>query len=115
MIGLAQALPEVGKSGISVFLDAGVIGLILTNSALLIKALLDRRTVKRAKEKEEALPCDLHDVRIKAIEGIGYTSRIATLEANSITNTKMLDDIRKENREDHGKIFEAISKLVVRS
>jgi len=51
MMHIAQAAAqavETGKSGISVFLDAGVIGLIITNSGLLVKALVDRKTVKAA-------------------------------------------------------------------
>jgi len=45
---------EAGKSGIAVFLDAGVIGLIITNSGLLIKAMIDRRAVKKAKDSEDS-------------------------------------------------------------
>lgn len=44
---VAQAV-ETGRSGISVFLDAGTIALILTNSGLLVKALFDRKTIKAA-------------------------------------------------------------------
>jgi len=39
---------EVSRPGVSVFLDAGIIGLIVTNSGLLLKALIDRRAVKAA-------------------------------------------------------------------
>lgn len=45
----AQAV-ETGKSGISIFLDAGVIGLIITNIGLLIKGGMDRKTIKQALE-----------------------------------------------------------------
>jgi hypothetical protein len=43
----AQAV-EASRPGVSVFLDAGIIGLIVTNSGLLLKALIDRRAVKTA-------------------------------------------------------------------
>jgi hypothetical protein len=63
---------EAGRSGIAVFLDAGVIGLILTNSGLLIKALIDRRAIKKAKESEgpgpgESLICRLRGEAIAAL------------------------------------------------
>lgn len=57
MMNIAQAVAqaiapaiEAGRSGVSVFLDAGLIGLILTNSGLLIKALTDRKVIKTALE-----------------------------------------------------------------
>jgi hypothetical protein len=105
---------EAGKSGISIFLDAGVIGLIITNSALLIKALIDRRAVKKEKDAEPVLPCDDHIARIIKLEASivpDKEKRIATLEANYVSTTKLLDDMRRENREDHQQIFTAIERL----
>ena len=54
MFQAATQATEAGKSGISMFLDAGVIGLILTNGGLLIKALVDRKAVKSALEVAKA-------------------------------------------------------------
>ena len=114
MMNIAQAVAqaaEAGKSGISVFLDAGLIGLILTNSGLLIKALIDRKAVKKEKATETQPPCLSHHDRLRFIESLAVPQRLATLEANALTTSKTLDDIRKENREDHRQLFGAISNL----
>ena len=75
MIHIAQAATQAvgtGKSGISVFLDAGVIGLILTNSGLLIKAVIDRKAVKSALDVAKAAVSEAKDEgdgRLKPGEG----------------------------------------------
>jgi hypothetical protein len=111
-----SAIPalEAGKSGIAVFMDAGMIGLVLTNSALLIKALIDRKAVKKQLDAEPVFPCDDHIARIIKLEASivpDKEKRIATLEANYVSTTKLLDDMRRENREDHHQIFVAIEQL----
>ena len=109
MMEVAQLAEQAGRSG--VFLDAGIIGLIVTNSALLIKALIDRRAVKKEKENEPQLPCKANSARLEVLEGHKMPTRLATLEANYLTSSKAIDDMRRENREDHGKIFDAINSL----
>lgn len=111
MMEVAQLAEQAGRSGVSVFLDAGIIGLIVTNSGLLIKALIDRRAVKKEKESEPQLPCQTHGDRLTTLEGHKMPTRLATLEANYLTSSKSIDDMRRENREDHGKIFDAINGL----
>lgn len=69
---VAPAL-EAGKSGMTVFFDAGIIGLIITNSALLLKAMIDRRAVKKAKDAEgpgpgESATCRAHGEAISKLE-----------------------------------------------
>jgi hypothetical protein len=119
----AQAI-ETGRSS-SIFLDAGTIGLILTNSGLLIKALLDRKVIKAAldtaalavKREKDAdadateKPCINHGDRLVVLERSVTPQRLATLEANYITIKEGVDELRRENREDHGKIFDAINSL----
>jgi hypothetical protein len=110
-----QAAVVAEKSGISIFLSAGTVGLILTNSGLLVKAFLDRKAVKKVHDEETATnPCDEHGRRIDELEKQArivhpeQMRKIATLEANYLTTAKTIDDMRKENREDHQMIFEAI-------
>ncbi len=117
MLPIAQAAvqaAEAGRSGISIFLDAGVVGLILTNSALLVKAMVDRKNVKKALNFEPERPCASHAERLVRLEASivpDKAERLATLEANYLSTNKMLDDIRKENREDHHQIFAALEQL----
>jgi hypothetical protein len=76
MMHIAQAAAaqatEAGRSGVSVVLDAGIIGLIVTNSGLLIKALIDRKAVKAALDVAETAikeAKDEGDGRLKPGEG----------------------------------------------
>jgi hypothetical protein len=112
---VASQAAEAGKSGISVFLDAGVIGLILTNSFLLIKAWIDRKAVKKAlSDDDQTHPCEAHAERLLKLEALSVPDkekRLSTLEANYLTSAKAIDDMRRENREDHHQIFEAIAEL----
>jgi hypothetical protein len=111
---VAMPAIEAGKSGISIFFDAGVIGLIVTNSAFLIKAFIDRKAVKREKDSEEERPCSAHAERLVRLESFivpDKERRLATLEANYISTNKILDAMRQENREDHQQIFAAIEQL----
>jgi len=39
---------QATRPGFLIFLDAGIVGLIITNSGLLLKAMIDRRAVKSA-------------------------------------------------------------------
>ena len=86
----------------------------MTNGGLLVKAFIDRKAVKKAKDSEPDRPCEIHAVRITKLEALSVpdkAQRLATLEANYLTTTKTLDEMRRENREDHHQIFQAIEQL----
>jgi hypothetical protein len=78
MIELIQAALQTaaaGKSSLSVVLDAGTIGLILTNSGLLIKALVDRKTIKAALDTAAIAVKREKDADPVGVPGEGKTCR----------------------------------------
>ena len=99
MIGpeIIQGATEAAQAGrSSLFLDAGMVTLIVTNAGLIIKEWLRTRKVK--KDNGSSKPCLDHDRRLTIVE-----------QGQKHTDEK-IDQLRRENREDHKQIFEALDK-----
>lgn len=91
MTVLTQIQEVADKSHI--LLEGPMIGLIIANGALLIKAIYDHKKNGKAK------PCADHE------------KRLAILETNEENQDKKFDLMRQENREDHQKIFDKLDDL----
>jgi hypothetical protein len=76
-----------------IFIPAGMVTLIVTNIGLIAKEYF---IWKRNKKNNKSLPCDDHHTRITVIE------------RNEKARDALIEQIRSENREDHGKLFDRL-------
>jgi len=113
MLNLAQAAQQVAESS-HLVLDKISIGLILATILSLAKGWMDSKGRKRAEKERDNPPCENHQERIAMLEKSalpGKEGRIATLEEQYKNIKGELLESRRENREDHGKIFDQIGGL----
>ncbi len=125
---IEQAVQEAGKSAASIVLDAGVVGLVITNIFMLAKQWLQGR---QEREKAQAVA---EEAEAKALQAQAQAMTGRTDSGNGKLNghqlyllphTAMLERhdaelkavkestarVERENREDHEKIFQKLDDL----
>ena len=79
------------EPGLALILDGATIGLIITNVALVVKSVIDKRN-----NKKNGKPC------------VEHGNRLTALETNEQNIVKAIDKFTEQNRNDHEKIFDIL-------
>jgi hypothetical protein len=105
----AQAAATQAANQSHLFLDGGMLVIMATQAGLVAKAILDYFSKKKAGKVHR--PCDEHDARIKKIEDACPATRIAVIETNYESLKTTIEQVRRENREDHKAIFDQLRDI----
>lgn len=91
-----QTAAEGAKTGIGIWLDAGIVTLIVTNVGLIGKELIRNRKKNGTPKPGDGASCKDH------------AEKLAKLGTRVEGWEKQMDEWRKENREDHQRIFDKL-------
>ncbi len=131
LMDAAQAAADAGKSSASILLDAGVIGLMITNSFMLLKDWLrtraERQKARDAADEAEAKALQAQAAALasgKAGQAPGngqanghqqyvvpHTAMLERHDAELKALKESSSRVERENREDHQKIFTKLDDL----